>query len=391
MTHSRDSTGRDQAGSAEDAIAEATASKATHPGADPANRLGLDYAAEASRMPAPPAPIIDVHTHVNGLEAVQVYREAASAYGIGLTYSMSRLEDVEALREAMDGKIRFIAVPNYWDQDDRRYNLGEGFIRRIEQYHALGSRIAKFWAAPRSIDYGVEMGEPEFMRLDAPHRIDAMAAARDLGMIYMVHVADPDTWFAKKYTDTALYGTKRQQYEPLERLLEEFDRPWIAAHMGGWPEDLHFLTGLMDRHSNLYLDTSATKWMVRELSRHSRHELLAFLTRFRGRVLFGSDIVTGDEHLRPAEDEHEVYRRASSPAQAFDLYASRYWALRTMLESDYEGESPIADPDLAMTDPERYDEMDAPHLAGRSLPADLLKSIYHDAARDLLEPLHEGT
>jgi hypothetical protein len=380
MTHGKNTKDRGEAASA----------SASTQALSPANRLGLDYAAEASRMPAPPAPIIDVHTHINGLEAVEIYRQAASTYGVELTYSMTRLEDVQAIREAMDNRIRFIAVPNYWDQDNRRHHLGEGFIGRIERYHALGARIAKFWAAPRSIDYGVEMGEPEFMRLDAPHRLEAMTVARDLGMIYMVHVADPDTWFAAKYTDASLYGTKRQQYEPLERVLEEFDRPWIAAHLGGWPEDLHFLTALMNRHPNLYLDTSATKWMVRELSRHSRDELLAFLTRFRGRVLFGSDIVTGDEHLRPAEGDHEVYHRANSPAEAFDLYASRYWALRTLLESDYEGESPIADPDLAMVEPERYEKMDAPRLMGKSLPADLLRSIYHDAARDLLEPLHEG-
>ena len=370
---------------------EAAIPQAPIPGAGPANRLGLDYAAEAASLPAPPAPIIDVHSHINGLEAVEIYRRAASAYAIELTYSMTRLEDVEAIREAMGGRIRFIAVPNYWAEDDRLYHLGKGFTKRIEQYHALGARIAKFWAAPRATDYGIELGEPGFMRLDAPHRIEAMAAARDLGMIFMVHVADPDTWFATRYADASVYGTKRQQYEPLERVLEEFDRPWIAAHMGGWPEDLQFLTGLMDRHANLYLDTSATKWMVRELSRHSRQDLVSFLRRFRGRVMFGSDIVAGDEHLRPSEGEHEVYERANTPRQAFDLYASRYWALRTLLESEYRGQSPIADPDLAMVEPDRYGPMDAPLLVGKSLPADLLKSIYHDAADELLEPLHEGT
>jgi len=367
----------------------AAAPRAALPGAGPANRLGLDYAAEAASLPKPPAPIIDVHSHINGREAAGIYRRAASAYGIGLTYSMTKLEDVEAIREAMGGRIRFIAVPNYWAQDDRHYHLGEGFTKRIEQYHALGARIAKFWASPRATDYGIELGDVGFMRLDAPHRIESMHAAAELGMVFMTHIADPDTWFAARYADASIYGTKRQQYEPLEKLLEEFARPWIAAHMGGWPEDLEFLTGLMDRHSNLYLDTSATKWMVRELSRHSREELVSFLTRFRGRVLFGSDIVAGDEHLRPSEGEQEVYERANNPEQAFDLYASRYWALRTLLESEYRGRSPIADPDLAMVEPDRYGPMDAPLLAGKSLPADLLKSIYHDAARELLEPLHE--
>ena len=70
------------------------------------------------------------------------------------------------------------------------------------------------------------------------------------------------------------------------------------------------------------------------------------------------------------------------------MYASRYWVFRTLFETDYDGESPIAEPDLSMVDPDRYDEMDAPQLVGKSVPPDLLRSLYHDAAHDLLEPLH---
>ena len=71
-----------------------------------------------------------------------------------------------------------------------------------------------------------------------------MELAAELGMIFMVHVSDPDTWFATKYRDPSLYGTKQSQYEPLEPLLERFPRPWIAAHMAGSPEDLGFLAKL---------------------------------------------------------------------------------------------------------------------------------------------------
>jgi hypothetical protein len=333
-------------------------------------------------------PIIDVHTHLNGPEAVRVYRRAAEQYGVERAWSMTRLEEVEQVRDALDGRVEFIAVPNYWDESNRRHHLGAGFLPRIEAYHARGARLVKFWAAPRSRDYGVEMGDPEFMRLDAAHRIEAMRLGAELGMIFMVHVADPDTWFATKYRDASAYGTKRQQYEPFEALLAEFPRPWIAAHFGGWPEDLEFLSGLLDRHPHLVLDTSATKWMVRELSRHDRGELVAFLTRYRGRVLFGSDIVTSDDHLTRSANGDEAAAPAGSPEEAIDLYASRYWALRTLMESRYVGPSPIADPDLSMVDPQRWGPLDAPPLLGKSLPDDLLRTVYHDAARDLLEPMH---
>jgi hypothetical protein len=356
---------------------------------NPSNLHGLDYEQEARRFPHPPAPIIDVHSHINGIEAAKLYQRAAELYGIKLTYSMTALEQVPAMQEIFGERMRFIAVPN-WYGTDKRHDMGPGFIKRIEQYHALGCRIAKFWAAPRSVEIGKAINDPYFMRLDAPDRMAAMQAAHDLGMSFMTHISDPDTWFTTRYSDAKVFGNKLDQYKPLEAALDRFKQPWIAAHMGGWPENLEFLTGLLERHANLYLDTSAAKWMIRELSKHPRRELIAFLQKFRGRILFGSDIVTMDEHLRPAENKLEMAAKASDREEAFDLYASRYWALRKLWETDEQMHSPIADPDLNMVDPQRYSKMDSPMLVGKSIPADLLRSLYYDAAAALLDPLHRS-
>ncbi len=349
-----------------------------------ANRLGIDYEAEAAGLDQHDFPIIDVHTHLQGEQAVRLYQRVASLYGIGLTYSMTLLDEMDTVRAVMGEAVRFIAIPDYgkvntYDQ------LGEKYARRIERLHRQGVRIAKFWSAPRGVDSAEKMGLPGALRLDASHIVEAMSAAAELGMVVMVHIGDPDTWFAAKYTDTKRYGTKRSQYEPLESALERFSVPFIAAHMGGWPEDLAFLSDMLLRYPNLHLDTSATKWMVRELSKHSRDDLVAFFTRWSGRILFGSDVVTRNAHLGLAGNDDRG--QAQSPEQAFDLYASRYWALRTMLETDYVGESPIADPDLAMIDPAKYDELSAPQLKGNQLPDSLLKILLHDAAKNLLEPL----
>jgi hypothetical protein len=356
---------------------------------NPSNRLGLDYEVEASKFPPPPVPIIDVHTHVNGLNAARIYKKAAELYGISLTYSMTQLEEVPAMQEIFGQRMRFIAVPRWsGPAETKKHDMGQGFIERIEKYYEFGCRIVKFWAAPRSVEIGKSFGDPSFMQLSSPSRLEIMQAAHDLGMIFMTHVGDPDTWFATKYSDAATYGSKRDQYEPLERMLDRFTQPWIAAHMGGWPENLEFLSGLLERHPNLYLDTSAAKWMIRELSKHDRSAMLGFLRKFRGRVMFGSDIVTMDEHLITAQQKLEMAAKANSMEQAFDLYASRYWALRKLWETDEQMQSPIADPDLKMVDPARYSDMDAPRLCGTSLPRDLLQALYHDAARGLLERYH---
>ena len=352
------------------------------------NRLGLDYRSEAAMFDPPVVPIIDAHCHINGSDAVDVFAEAMNLYGVESVWSMTALEDVDSVRDRLDGRFEPIAVPDFRAKD-RRDAHGEGYTRRIIEYRRLGARLAKFWCAPRIIDVGREVGDPDLFRLDGPIRRAGMQVASDLGMGIMIHVADPDTWFQTKYKDAEIYGTKADQYEPLEALLDDFPVPFMVAHMGGWPEDLAFLDGLLTRHPNLHLDASATKWIVREISRHEPRDVLAFMLRHRGRILFGSDIVTLDEHLEPAEQDTatEMTRKAGKREEAFDLYASRYWALRRLWETDHDGESPIADPDLALVDPDAHEPSDAPRLRGMSLPSDLLATFYREAALGLAAKL----
>jgi hypothetical protein len=367
--------------------AAATAPTST-PGRPPkptaANRFRLDYRDEAARMGPPPCPILDVHSHINGDRASAIYREARDLYGVTTTWSMSRLEDAKAVLKNLGDTIRFIAVPNFMSEN-RKHAHTEGYLEDIKRWSGdYGAKIVKFWCAPRGVDYAAESGDPSILRLDGPWRRKQMDLATDLGMIFMAHIADPDTWFKTKYKDAQRYGSKAEQYIPLEKLGAEYTQPWIIAHMGGWPEDLDFLDGLLTRRDNFYLDASATKWIVREISKHPRPKVLAFMEKWKGRILFGSDIVTMDAHLTPDEGYRGMGELSSTAEDAFDLYASRYWALRKLWESDYTGESPIADPDLMLVEPDRFDAMSAPRLTGKSLPPSILKMFYHDAAAKLL-------
>ena len=345
------------------------------------NRFGLDYRREAGALPPRPRPIIDFHAHVNGPRAAPILREAMDAFGIGRIFSMtSGMHDIEPLKSVLGDRIEFIAFPDFRDPDRRRAH-GDAYVDRVRAYHALGARMVKFWAAPRGRDLAREAGDPTLFHLDSPARLRTMELAGELGMRCMVHVADPDTWFATKYSDASLYGTKRSHFDTLEQVLDRYPRlKWVAAHMGGSPEDLDFLDGLLSRHANLWIDASATKWVVRELSRHPPERVRAFFIKWHGRIIFGSDNVTSDEHLTSGEKSHEMAKKADSEEAAFDLYASRYWALRTLFETDWHGESPIADPDLAMVDPARFTPADAPSLRGLALPKDVLDTFYAEAA-----------
>ncbi len=358
-----------------------------------ANRLGLDYRAEAGSLGAPVVPIVDAHAHINGARAAGVYREVCDLYGVERVYSQTQLAEADVVKEVLGDRIRFVAIPEYM-HEDRVWAFTEGFMANLDAWAERGARMVKFWGAPRLRDLAGDlgMGVEEVVSFDSDWKLRLAEKAASLGMALMVHVADPDTWFATMYKDSDRYGTKAQQYESLERLLEVTGNVCLGAHMAGSPEDLGFLSGLMDRHPGLVVDTSATKWMVRELSKHPRGDLVAFLEKYEGRVLFGSDIVTSDDHLRVSDAGNQRFgnRLANSEDEAFELYASRYWALRTMFETGYEGESNIADPDLMMVEPERYDALSAPALVGRSLDAGMLEVLYRGACAGSLDRWYGG-
>lgn len=318
------------------------------PKLDPANRIGVDYRAAAVRKVA--VPIVDVHTHLHGLRHAAVFFEAADHFGVETVFSMSPLEDVPALRAAYGARLRFIAIPRWKDMQ-----VGEDFRRQwmhdLGAFRDHGAMLCKLWMAPRMRgDLGLTL-DHEFL---APVVERAVA----LGYRFMVHIGDPSVWWGSpgsKYADTAKFGTKDEQYPPFERFLERVaPRLVIAAHMGGSVERPEFLAELLERHPNLMLDSSATKWIVREVARRPA-PLRDFMLRHSDRVLFGSDLV------------------AREPYDAFDHYASRYWCHWKMWESDYQGESPIDDPDAD----------GVPRLAGLALPPDVLQAMYRGNAHRL--------
>jgi hypothetical protein len=258
--------------------------------------------------------------------------------------TMTPLEEAVRIQRNHPGLFHFIAVPQWGpiDYDDWR--------RRLDAFHNLGSRMAKFHMAPGTMQMrGYSFDSPQ-IRMILKHTLD-------LGMMIMSHLGDPETWYTGKYTDTAKYGTRDQHYAQwIEALQLAGDRTWVGAHMGGNPEDLHRLQELLDRFPNLSLDCSATRWMVREISAR-RDQAREFFIRNQDRIIYGSDQV-------------------SYADRGFDFLASRWWCHRKLWETAYIGPSPIIDPDVPA------DEQ--PTLRGLALPDGVLQKLYRDNAMKLL-------
>src|SRR5436190_21116264 len=105
---------------------------------------GVDYRAP---MPWPKVrgPVIDFHCHLFAARHAKTWFAAARHYGIDCFVSMTPLEEVVGLLRDWPGRIHFIAVPQwmYYGSD-----YISDWLRRIEMFYNLGSRIVKFHVAP---------------------------------------------------------------------------------------------------------------------------------------------------------------------------------------------------------------------------------------------------
>jgi hypothetical protein len=331
------------------------------------NVTGIDYADR--RHLRYQGPIIDFHAHVMmtrpgdpptgpplgkgpgaTIEQAETMLDVGSEFGIHQTVTMCPPDDIEPLRERFGERLAFNAMINKKTLDES----DDQVCRTLDRFLELGTKVVKLWSAPRGRERGLVV--------DAPWRIEAIKRARSAGVrLVMVHVADPDAWFRTVYTDVAKYGTKPDQYVGLERMMNLFpDLIWVGAHMAGDSEHPDHLQALLENYPQFYIDTSATKWQVREVSPRA-HAHRNLLTHFAGRFLFGTDLVTRHHLVR----EH---------------YASRYWCQRTLWESAWAGPSPIADADY--TPPEGGPV--TPMLRGVSLPDEVLEMVYFRNAERLL-------
>lgn len=306
------------------------------------NQTGFNFRAPMPR-PKVRGAVIDFHCHLLAARHAKDWFETADHYGINHFVTMTPLEEAVGLQRDWGSRLHFIAV-GHWGPNHVPADWFDDYRRRIEAFYNLGSRIVKFHAAPGTMASREKwLNDPAFRPLFA----DAISRK----MAIMTHIGDPQTWYDGKYSDAAKFGTRPQHYAMWESLLEEYRGvPWVGAHMGGNPEDLHRLQGLLERFPDLWLDCSATRWMVREISAR-RDAAREFFFRNQDRIIFGTDQVSGDD-------------------RGFDFLASRFWCHRKLWETAYNGPSPIHDPDLP--------DDRQPILRGLALPDGVIQKMYHD-------------
>ncbi len=223
-------------------------------------------------------------------------------------------------------------------------------------------------AGARGLKFYKELGlrhrdtEGKLVMPDDPRLDDIWEAAGEAGIPITVHIADPvaffrpldrfnERWdelhaFPNWHFYGPLYPSFEELIERLYRTIENHPRTnFVTAHVGCYPENLGFVSRMMDRYPNFYTDIAAR---LAELGR-APYSARAWFMKYHDRILFGTDSA-------PRMSMYQVHFR-------FLETADEYF--------DYSPDSPIPPQG-------RW------RIYGMYLPDEVLKQVYHDNAARLL-------
>lgn len=249
---------------------------------------------------------------------------------------------------------RFIFA-KYFSGSMRFSNGVETILEEIATLRDEGYHMAKMQSAP--VMRGRTSASPEELRMDEDEMARMFNAMKEEGIPFLLHLSDPDTYYATRYTDSSIYTSKERDLRELEGVLKRHGSMKLQlAHFGAQSE-IHRLDNLarwFDTYPNFNIDTSSARWVSRELSKDPK-KAREFIIKYQDRIVFGTDCVT----WRPERE----------------YYEGRYLALRILLETAVEHRPlPFTDTDTVNSG--------GTFINGLDLPKDVLQKIYWQNAKD---------
>ena len=272
--------------------------------------VALLFCAPACR--SRPIPKFDVHTHIlpGGMTHATRLMEAN---GIGGAVNLSggdRPEILAAqLKAAQASPVRVVTFANLDFERALEPGWAESQVAWLGQARKMGARGLKIFKS-----FGLEVLDPDGRRVPVDDaRLDSVfEAAGSLGLPVAIHVGDPKAFFLPITPQNERYGelslnpqwsfADRSLYPDWETLFGEFTRlvarhphtAFIGVHFGNDPEEPARVSELLERLPNLYVDTAAR---VGEIGRMPASQLRAIFLKHHDRILFGTDIGVGRDHL----------------------------------------------------------------------------------------------
>jgi predicted TIM-barrel fold metal-dependent hydrolase len=246
-------------------------------------------------------------------EQAEIYRSLADAfpdrYAWCTTFDLPRFDDPTYVQSVIDG---------------------------LERDFAAGAVGCKVW---KNLGMKVTAPSGQPFLVDDPllEPIFAFVAENDKSLL--MHIADPrsaweppgDSSPHSEYfrTHPEWYMCGRQDAPSHERLIESRDAVVarhpnlrvIGAHLASLEHDLDEVARRLDRFPNFAVDTSAR---LSDLARHDRDKVREFCSRYRDRILFGTDHgINGRLSTMPAEQRRrEIHELAHQFREQLQFFTS---------------------------------------------------------------------
>jgi predicted TIM-barrel fold metal-dependent hydrolase len=295
-------------------------------------------AAPAHEIRKPKFPVIDYHNHLDAQdprEVLKIMDECGVERVVNITMrtGAAALEVIHKFHSAAPERF---ATYGWMDWSDVQ---APGFFQRtVERFGRLvehGICGMKIW---KDLGTTVRGQNGKLLCID-DERLDPLyEKAAELNVPIMYHIADPDAFFLpidaanERYEELAAhpewsyYGSYYGKLELLaqrDRVIARHPRTtFVGAHVAEHPEDLAYVSKLLDENPNLHVDIGAR---CAELGRQP-YTAREFFLKYADRILFGTDLIPDGQmyrlHYRFLEtrDEYFEYPSHASRQGRWNIY-----------------------------------------------------------------------
>lgn len=356
---------------------------------------GRTFTAHPSQQDPARFPRIDVHTHISpeGLERALAMMDT---WGIDGMVNLSggfpgsprhMLETQLDLARASGGRIAVFANVSFVKAVRTREDYGVALAEELRVAKALGAVGLKI---PKGLGLGYPAPDGErVLAVDDPKLDPLFDEAGKLGMPVAIHTGDPKAFWQppderneridelRAHPEWSFFGEEVPSWAELfaqfeRRVARHPNTAFIGVHFGNDPEDPDRVGQMLDKYSNLSIDTAAR---VPEIGRQDADKMQRFFDKYQDRILFGTDVGVG-----PTQDDMMYGSNGPLPPTLEDerrFFQStwRYFETRT---KQFDSPTPIQG---------RW------KIDGIGLPESVLRKVYYENAARLLKwhPRRGGT
>ena len=283
--------------------------------------------------------VIDVHNHIN------------DAMGIGEHMPPERVIEVmnhtnvktvviltgmwgDKLQQVIDEMLkpypgRFLVFAQIdWSRIDDP-NFGQEMVAQLDDAVVRGARGLK---QLKDLGLSVRDKSGKLVAVDDPRLDPVWEECGRLGIPVSIHVTDPEAFFHPvdgtneryeeliEHPDWSFYGPQFPSKESVlaarDRMFRKHPRTtFVALHMANWPENLDYVSHLLDQLPNVMVEFGARQ---AELGRQPRRAR-AFFLKYQDRIMFGTDNGMDEamyrNHFRWLETADEYFDYWGYPGQ----------------------------------------------------------------------------